>query len=476
MEHAIVEPVRLLAAAAGAVLGLGFAWAAWVSARERERRAAFLFAALAVLLPVPFLAAGRLDVAGADVFAATLLAALAVLAVALVLPIRGRRPPTSPDPSTRFDERDVMFSRRLLVPGTDRFAQHYARRPEQREPDDAFRREPGLLAKGSAAYDPVLFPAADASFATIERLRPFVDGDPSPARVPVDPASIGGFLRGWALKLGAVSVGITRLRDYHLYSTVGRGPDYGSPVTLDHPNAIALTVEMDHATLQHAPLAPTVMESAQQYVASGVIAVQLAELIRRLGYRARAHIDGDYRVVCPLVARDAGLGEIGRMGLLMTPMLGPRVRIAVVTTDLPLIPDERRPDPTVLDACTRCRKCADVCPASAIPEDGRRRIDGTIRWRIDSEACFTFWCRTGTDCARCVIACPYSHPDTPLHRLVRRGIRNSALFRRVALQADDAFYGRHPAPRPVGGWLRASEARPGSDAGGASPGAPTPSR
>ena len=47
---------------------------------------------------------------------------------------------------------------------------------------------------------------------------------------------------------------------------------------------------------------------------------------------ARAHIDGNYQVIAPLVARDAGLGTIGRMGLLMTPELGPRVRLAVVTT------------------------------------------------------------------------------------------------------------------------------------------------
>lgn len=70
--------------------------------------------------------------------------------------------------------------------------------------------------------------------------------------------------------------------------------------------------------------------------------MQLAEFMRSIGYPARAHIDGSYRVVCPLVARDAGLGEIGRMGLLMTPELGPRVRIAVVTTDLPLVPDGTR--------------------------------------------------------------------------------------------------------------------------------------
>ena len=67
---------------------------------------------------------------------------------------------------------------------------------------------------------------------------------------------------------------------------------------------------MDRAMVMSAPLAPTLMESAQQYVESGVIAVQVAAFIRGLGYPARAHIDGNYRVICPLVARAAGLGVV----------------------------------------------------------------------------------------------------------------------------------------------------------------------
>ena len=92
-------------------------------------------------------------------------------------------------------------------------------------------------------------------------------------------------------------------------------------------------------------------------------------MIRSLGYPARAHIDANYRVVCPLVARDAGLGEIGRMGLLMTPGPGPRVRLAVVTTDVPLVSDERLRDDSMIDFCTRCKKCAEVCQPDAISFD-----------------------------------------------------------------------------------------------------------
>ena len=183
----------------------------------------------------------------------------------------------------------------------------------------------------------------------------------------LDPQEMTKFVKNWAKKLGAVSVGITELKDYHFYSTIGRGEPYGAPVNLKHKYAIALTVEMEKILLDTAPHAPTAMESAQQYVNAGVIAVQLAEFMHGLGYPARAHIDGNYRVICPLVARDAGLGEIGRMGLLITPELGPRVRLAVVTTDLPLVADERKYDKSVLDFCSRCKKCADNCPAKAIP-------------------------------------------------------------------------------------------------------------
>jgi hypothetical protein len=43
--------------------------------------------------------------------------------------------------------------------------------------------------------------------------------------------------------------------------------------------------------------------------------------------------------------------------------------------------------------------------------------------------------------------CPYSHPDTLFHNLVRWGNGRSGLFRRMALRMDDLFYGKHPKPR-----------------------------
>ncbi|MES0340572.1 MAG: reductive dehalogenase domain-containing protein, partial [Anaerolineales bacterium] len=306
---------------------------------------------------------------------------------------------------------------------------------------------------GSTYFDSTMFSAAEASFEAVGSFQSTIDQEPAPERVHTNPERITEFIKQWGRKLGAVSVGVTELKDYHLYSHLGRNEPYGKPIELEYKFAIALTVEMDKHMLDHAPYGPTVMESAQQYLASGAIAVQVAAFIRNLGYPARAHIDGNYRVVCPLVARDAGLGEIGRMGLLMTPELGPRVRLAVVTTDLPLTVDSRTRDYSVLDFCARCKKCAVVCPSKSISFDDRTEIDGVRRWQINAESCFTYWTTTGTDCGRCVRVCPYSHPDNLLHNIVRFGVRKSSLFRALAVPMDDYLYGKKPPPLDLPAWM-----------------------
>ena len=453
MQAALVHFLSVLSTAIGILFFVLMLGAALVSIMEREFRAAGRIALLGVLLSFPYLIVGLMPFPHSDIIAVFLLI-MAALAVAIFLIPVGQRHISSDDtPKIRVDERDIMFARARLLPGSERFEEYYRRKPGIKALDDKFRTRPGLLSKGSTYFDPTMFSAAEASFTAVGAFQTIIDQEPAPERVQSDPERIAEFIKRWGRKLGAVSVGVTELRDYHLYSHFGRNEPYGRPVDLDHKFAIALTVEMDKAMLDHAPYAPTVMESAQQYLASGAIAVQIAAFIRNLGYPARAHIDGNYRVVCPLVARDAGLGEIGRIGLLMTPDLGPRVRLAVVTTDLPLAVDQRTRVYSVLDFCARCKKCAVVCPSKAISFDDRIEIDGVKRWQINAELCFTYWNTTGTDCGRCVRVCPYSHPDNLLHNVVRFGVRNSSVFRALAVAMDDYLYGRKPPPLDLPAWM-----------------------
>ncbi|MCF6241437.1 MAG: 4Fe-4S dicluster domain-containing protein [Bacteroidales bacterium] len=375
----------------------------------------------------------------------TLFVSIALVSfIVLLIPFRNKNHIKAGIVSARFDERDIMFSRNELNPGTKRFDDYYRRNPDKKTLDDKFREKPGLLSKKATKYHPFKFASAEANFMAVEAFVPYKKETLNKAKQKIDAQELSAYIKKWLKQIGTVNTGITELKDYHLYSHKGRGDEYGKEIHQSHTFAIAFTVEMDKEMLDMAPGAETIMESSQQYLHAGNIAVQLAVFIRNLGYSALPHFDGNYQVICPVVARDAGLGELGRMGLLMTPELGPRVRIGVVTTDIPLVVDEYHYEASVIDFCTSCKKCADNCPSRAIMFDNMQEIDGVIRWKINHEACFTYWNIVGTDCGKCIQVCPYAHPDNLLHNLVRKGIKNSYLFAQMALKMDDVFYGRKP--------------------------------
>ena len=120
----------------------------------------------------------------------------------------------------------------------------------------------------------------------------------------------------------------------------------------------------------------------------------MAIFIRYLGYRAIPSAN-DTALNVPL-AMEAGLGEAGRSGLLITRKFGPRVRLCKVFTDLPLLNDTYKPF-GVTEFCKVCKKCAIHCPFQAIP-DGDMTTDGhnisnhsgILKYYSNYEKCFQF--------------------------------------------------------------------------------------
>lgn len=425
-----------------------------ISIFEREYRAVRVSLILSMLILVVFLAIYLIDFPFKEVAEISILVFISLSLLILFIPYDSKRKHSYQIPTEKHDERNIMFSRNELKEGTEQYNNYYTSYPNHEDLDDKFRQKPGLLSPNASHYHPYAFASAHANLEVIETLKLQVNGPVKEKRTEVEASEITNYLKTWSKKLGAHSFGVAKLQNYHLYSHKGRGDLYGKPVENKQNYAIAITIEMDHDIMQTAPKSPVIMESTQQYLNSGTIAVQLASFIRELGYEARAHIDGNYEVICPLVARDAGLGEIGRMGLLMTPKLGPRVRIAVITTDIPLQIEKRKNHSSVIDFCEICKKCADICPSRSIPFEKRREeIEGVLRWKINSESCFTYWCTVGTDCGRCMAVCPYAHPNNTMHNFIRWGIHNSYIFRRFALLMDDLFYGRKPKSRKLPSWI-----------------------
>jgi len=118
-----------------------------------------------------------------------------------------------------------------------------------------------------------------------------------------------------------------------------------------------------------------------------------ARFIRGLGYKA-IPCGNDTALSIPL-AIDAGLGELGRNGLLITPEFGPRVRLSKVFTDLSLVPDEPI-EFGVVEFCEKCETCARYCPSQAIiygerttqPHNISNNMAGQLKWPVNVDRCF----------------------------------------------------------------------------------------
>ncbi len=308
----------------------------------------------------------------------------------------------------KIDERDTMFARMSYKEGSSQYEDYYKRHPEKKEKDDHIRSLPDLMGEGTMAYHPVNAKIPDAVFGLLADINSFSEGRASENKVALDPLEISQKIKKIARYFGARDARICEMKDDFYYSYRGRqNASYGDRVDIGHKYAVVFTVEMDKDMINRAPMLEEVIEVSKGYLDAGIIGLVLSYFIRSLGYESRNHMDGNYLLIAPLVAQEAGLGQIGRMGILNTKEFGPRVRLGVVTTDLELVCDEKE-DYGFIEFCEICAKCVKTCPAKAIPPTNRQFIDGKLRWQIDQEKCYERWRSLGTDCGVCLSSCPFS--------------------------------------------------------------------
>lgn len=363
---------------------------------------------------------------------------------------------------SRLDERDVVFARnRSLPPGSEVYRHYYGEHPEREGKDSDRRRRGGVLgrigaidngcrpnvAMIGACFDmpPVLGPLAEAS--------PPADL----AAEKIDPGRAAMIVKGFARRIGADLVGICRVNPAWAYSRrgeifYGNWDDWGREIPEPLPYAVVVATEMEHGNVGAGPHTPALFESAFNYGKGAFIATILSRWFAGMGYRATAQHSRHYDLNLVPLAIDAGLGELGRFGYLISERFGPRVRLFAVTTDMPLETDAPV-DLGVEGFCRRCGKCADSCPSRSIPAGDKTVVNGVEKWKLDEESCFDYWASVGTDCSICMGVCPYSRPNRGLHTLARWAVRRSRLARSVFPAIDAFVYGKRWKPRPAADWI-----------------------
>ncbi|MGD8291410.1 MAG: reductive dehalogenase [Desulfobacterales bacterium] len=365
----------------------------------------------------------------------------------------------------RYDEREQVFAReRTLRPGSVEYKEFYRLHPEL-EPKDSERRKlggllgtPGAIDRPTEVFNISAMTAAFSippHFGKPQTHSPAVNTD-ADISLAMSPEEATRRIKGFARHLGAGVVGVAKMNPLWVYSKRGEifyddWDQWGEEIKVEHPYAIVFAVEMDLEMVHTAPHTASVAESALSYSKGAWISTQLAGYIANLGFSATANHSRHYDLLLVPAAVDAGLGEMGRFGYLITKELGPRVRLFAVTTDLPLVADTPV-DIGVEDFCRFCKKCARCCPSNSIPDGEQHEVNGTLRWKLNAETCFGYWGKVGTDCNVCMRVCPWSHARTFPHRAVISMVVRNRWSRRLFSIMDDLFYGDKPKPGAPPPW------------------------
>jgi epoxyqueuosine reductase len=360
----------------------------------------------------------------------------------------------------RFDQKNIMYRRALWDPTVQDFApKFYAQRVIGDNPGYTLKEWAFVhaawyveraVAKGNQSGNFGLYKweVDPREFAIVTRLIPGQKYEVT------DPAQMSRDIKRVAKFLGAAVTGICRLDRRWVYS---HGYSHAYDGTMDHypievpaeyEYAIVMAVEMDYMLSKTSPGGTILAAGADGYSKMAFVAGRLAHFIRILGYRAIPS-GNDTALNIPL-AIDAGLGQLGRHGILITEKFGPRVRLCKVFTDLPLVTDEPI-DFGVTEFCDSCKLCAENCPAQAIsfgePTDQPRNISnngGILKWYIDAEKCLWFWVQNhGFGCGNCIRVCPFNKTKGILHDSARLLVRNASWLDPLLLRLDKLFgYGK----------------------------------
>ncbi|MGB1249145.1 MAG: reductive dehalogenase [Candidatus Promineifilaceae bacterium] len=229
------------------------------------------------------------------------------------------------------------------------------------------------------------------------------------------PEAASAEIKHVAKAFGADLVGVTAFDPRWIYKTKFSDmskTERPSEIPEGMTSVIMTAQAMDYDLIRTVPSALSGAATGLGYSYDAMVVLSIAQYIRNLGYNAIASLN-DTALAIPM-AIQAGLGEYGKNGLLITEKFGPRVRLGKVFTDMPLSHD--RPIRFgVNEFCNQCNRCVKGCPVKAIrggepsaEQFNQSNIRGVVKWSVDGEKCFKYWAAQNSDCSICIRVCPYN--------------------------------------------------------------------
>jgi len=298
--------------------------------------------------------------------------------------------------------------------------------------------------------------SADRRNVVSEALNRAPKGDINPDRVPVpDPEAMTRHIKAVGRYFGADIIGVARAHPSIMFAgarysddgTTAEGasePDSPEELASKYPYLIIASTAWDYDKLQahRHHVGDASYHMSQMY--TNMIMKSLEGYIRELGYTA---LRGTANPQATALA--AGLGELGRNGLVISEKYGARVHMPnTIMTDLPLVAGKPI-DIGVSDFCNICRKCAVTCPTNSISFGDKVVFNGVEKYKINWKTCYglrPFVTEHWGSCLTCVTVCPFTKPNVWWRSLAVKALHTTPFSARPllvrALKAiDDRFWG-----------------------------------
>ncbi|MGI2336493.1 MAG: reductive dehalogenase [Dehalogenimonas sp.] len=203
------------------------------------------------------------------------------------------------------------------------------------------------------------------------------------------------------------------------------------------------------------------------YLDEGIVEHQLQAFIKSLGYIAIPSRSLGFSP--PPWGVMAGLGELGRAGIICSPQYGNEVRVTCsMITDMPVAPSKPI-NAGITKFCETCKFCADNCPSGSISketepswevninETGFDKVGNPIppspmnqsgikAWKTDWDKCTNL--QGGPrECQACQPACPFSNMNqSVIHPIVRATAATTPLFNTFFANMQELFVNDNSDP------------------------------
>jgi ferredoxin len=170
----------------------------------------------------------------------------------------------------------------------------------------------------------------------------------------------------------------------------------------DTGTVIVCVLEQDWKSTQRIPSAHAERATMRTYSELSERTAKLAEFLHEKGFRAQPQNPGGALVTIHY-AVEAGLGQLGLNGQLLTPQAGSRCRLTAILTNAQLVMNGPV-DYGIPAICDQCRVCIRRCPPGAIPKE-RTVHRGVTKTKIKPERCLPVMIRAD-GCGICMKVCP----------------------------------------------------------------------